>query len=63
MGVSSFDQSINSTIHQAVDRTIPGFAWYNSCRTEKIVEQTVPAGGRQSGGLVNSAASTYCFST
>ena len=46
MGVSSFDQSINSTIHQAVDRTIPGFAWCNSCGTEKMGGQTVPTGGR-----------------
>ena len=48
MGLSSFDKVLihQSTIHQAVARNIPGFAWYNSCRTEKIAEQTVPAGGR-----------------
>ena len=50
-----------SAIHQAASRTIPGFDWHNSCGMEKkplIGEwslKTVPAGGRQSGCLVNSA--------
>ena len=26
----------NSMIHRATDRTIPSFAWYNSCGTEKM---------------------------
>ena len=56
---------INSAIHQVSGKTVHSFAWYNSCGTKQSLKlcmgersfNTIPAGGRQSGGLVNSALS------
>ena len=57
----------NSAIHKAADRAVPGFAWYNSCGTEKCPlavngscqqerpPEVVLYGGRPYGGFVNSA--------
>ena len=60
-------QQNNSAIHKAAGRAIPGFAWYNSCGTEKCPlavngsrqqerpPEVVLYGGRPYGGFVNSA--------
>ena len=57
----------NSAIHKAAGRAVPGFAWYNSCGTEKCPlavngsrrqerpPEVVLYGGRPYGGFVNSA--------
>ena len=62
----------NSPIHKAAGRAVPGFAWYNSCGTEKCPlavngsrqqerpPEVVLYGGRPYGGFVNSAVNTAC---
>ena len=64
---SFLSTQINSAIHKAAGRAVPGFAWYNSCGTEKCPlavngsrwqerpPEVVLYGGRPYGGFVNSA--------
>ena len=76
--VNSAVNVLYSAIYKAAGRAVPGFAWYNSCGTEKCPlavngsrrqerpPEVVLYGGRPYGGFVNSAVThsmtTQCIS-
>ena len=73
-GITEFMRGSNSAIHKAASRAVPGFAWYDSCRTEKCPlavngsrrqerpPEVVLYGGRPYGSFVNSAVRKQCQS-